>query len=171
VNDRHGPELPLKEVKFEQYYGCWEPEIKFILNQNGKLPTRATKFSAGLDLYSSEKTWIFPLTRKWIKTGIKVYLPHKTYGQIAARSGMAGKYCIDVGAGVIDEDYHGELKVLLINNGNDIYEIQKHDRIAQLIVHRIYYAIAVDYDAIEDEPTFNTKNIYRGENGFGSTGK
>jgi dUTP pyrophosphatase len=135
------------------------------------LPTRGTSFSAGLDLYSSEKTWIFPGTRKWINTGVKVYLPHKTYGQIASRSSMAGNYSIDVAAGVIDEDYHGEIKVLLINNGVDMYAIQKHDRIAQLIVHRIYYVKPVNYDTLVDEPTFNRKHLYRGEYGFGSTGK
>jgi dUTP pyrophosphatase len=171
INDRHGLELPLKEVKYEKYHGFWQPEIKFKLTRNAKLPTRATTFSAGLDLYSSEKTWIFPCTRKWVKTGIKVYLPHKTYGQIASRSGMAGTHSIDVAAGVIDEDYHGEIKVLLINNGNDLYEIKKHDRIAQLIVHRIYYAKPVDYDVDIDEPTINSKFSSRGENGFGSTGK
>ncbi|XP_010129383.1 PREDICTED: deoxyuridine 5'-triphosphate nucleotidohydrolase-like, partial [Buceros rhinoceros silvestris] len=63
--------------------------------------------------------------------GLSIEWPEGTYGQIAARSGLALHHSIDVGAGVLDPDYRGEIKVLLINNGEVPFAYNKGDRIAQ----------------------------------------
>ena len=60
--------------------------------------------------------------------------PSGTYGRIASRSSLAANQSIDVGAGVLDPDYTGEVRVLLVNNGNEIFQVNKGDRIAQLIL-------------------------------------
>lgn len=65
-----------------------------------------------------------------ISTGIAMAIPEGNYGRIAPRSGLAAKYFIDVGAGVIDSDYRGEVKVLLFNFGDTDFKVSKGDRIA-----------------------------------------
>ena len=86
------------------------------LTESAKTPMRQTNQAAGYDIYSAEATQIEPDSRKLIKTDIAIAIPEGTYARIAARSGLAAKYSIDVGAGVIDADFRGEVKVLLINN-------------------------------------------------------
>ena len=84
-------------------------------------------------------------------------------GRVAPRSGLASKNFIDTGAGVIDADYRGPLKVLLFNHAETDYEIKEADRIAQLIVERIYTPEVVEVQELEES--------VRGAGGFGSTGK
>jgi dUTP pyrophosphatase len=88
-------------------------------------------------------------------------LPYGTYGRIAPRSGLAVSG-IDVGAGVIDLDYTGEVKVLVINTNNTPYNIDIGDRIAQLIVEKIATPVIIQVEALD--------NTARGSMGFGSTG-
>lgn len=85
-----------------------------------------------------------------------------TDGRVAPRSGLASKHFIDTGAGVIDADYRGHVKVLLFNHGEVDYEVQEGDRIAQLIVERIYTPEVVEVAELEES--------VRGAGGFGSTG-
>ena len=82
------------------------------------LPTRGSVEVAGYDLYAIEDA-VVPCKagNATIRTGIIVVLPRKVYGRLAPRSGLAAKYCIDVGAGVIDADFRGEIKVILYNHG------------------------------------------------------
>ena len=96
-----------------------------------------TSGSAGYDLHSSEGSVTAPHSRQLVATGIAITVPAGTYGRIAPRSGMSVKHSIDVGAGVIDEDYKREVKVLLINHSDKEYHIQTVDRIAQLILEQI----------------------------------
>lgn len=128
---------------------------------NGQTPTRGSALAAGYDLYSAETTCIPPNTRKLISTELSITLPPGTYGRIAPRSGMSVKN-IDVGAGVIDADYTGEIKVLLINNGECEYEIKSGNRIAQLILEKHAIADVCVVEFIESSE--------RGEQGFGSSG-
>ena len=72
-----------------------------------------------------------------VGTGISIQLPHNTYGRIAPRSGLAVKHRLTTNAGVIDADYRGEVKVVLVNQGNQPYQVEPGDRIAQLIIERI----------------------------------
>ena len=98
-----------------------------------------------------------------IQTGIAMAIPEGNYGRIAPRSGLAAKHFIDVGAGVIDADYRGEVKVLLFNHGEDDFVIQPADRIAQLIIEKYTPSEIVEVDGKLDD-------TLRGDGGFGSTG-
>lgn len=96
-----------------------------------------------------------------VSTGISVAIPHDCYGRVASRSGLAMKG-IEVGAGVIDSDYRGEVKVLLRNLGGFPFEVKHGDRIAQLIIENI---ITPDVTEVKD-----LDQTVRGSGGFGSTG-
>jgi dUTP pyrophosphatase len=85
------------------------------LTDNAILPSRGTPGAAGLDLYSADGYVVMPGHRVVVSTGISVKLPVGTYGRVAPRSGLAAKHGLDVLAGVIDPDYQGELKVVLVN--------------------------------------------------------
>lgn len=89
-------------------------------------------------------------------------MPEGTYGRVAPRSGLAWKNFIDVGAGVIDQDYRGNVGVILFNHSDTPFEIKKGDRIAQLILERIVHPVVVEADTLSDTD--------RGAGGFGSTG-
>ena len=103
--------------------------------------------------------------QKWIPTGISVELPHNTYGRVAPRSGLTWNKFLDVGAGVVDEDYRGEILVILFNFSKENVVIKNGDKIAQLIVERIMPTEPVVY-----EPDQELSETKRGGSGFGSTG-
>ena len=123
---------------------------------------RATKGSVGFDLQAAVEVIINAHSRALVATDLAIQLPAGTYGRIAPKSGLAVKAMIDVGAGVIDSDYRGNVKVLLINNSCDSFAVWKGDQIAQLIVERAYMGEAEMVDSLEETE--------RGEGGFGSTG-
>jgi dUTP pyrophosphatase len=130
------------------------------------LPNRATNGSVGYDLYSSSKIpiTISPMQRALIPTNLIMLIPDGHYGRIAPRSGLALKFGIDVGAGVIDSDYRGEVGVILFNHGKEEFQVKKGDKIAQLILEKASYDLPViEVQEIEEERT------ERGEGGFGST--
>ena len=89
-----------------------------LLDKTAKLPTKGSARAAGHDLYAAENATIPAGQRGLVDTKIAVALPPGTYGRIAPRSGLAVKRGIDIGAGVVDADYRGTLKVLLINSSN-----------------------------------------------------
>jgi len=107
------------------------------LNSSARLPQRQSPEAAGYDLYACKDTIIYSGRYELIGTGIAVQIPIGTYGRIASRSSLAANYGIQVGAGVIDSDYRGEIKVLLFNHGNKILDIEIGDRIGQLILEKI----------------------------------
>lgn len=134
----------------------------------GIIPTRATKNSAGFDLYASEDKMIIGGEGSIIVcTGVQVQLPFGHYGRIAPRSGLAAKEHIAVNAGVIDPDYTGEIKVLLYctKNGHCPF-VKRGDRIAQLVIEKISYADGIEVKEFEDHLGF-----IESHNGFGSTGR
>ena len=126
------------------------------------VPTRASPGSVGYDLYSLSDVVIEPHTREIISTGICATIPLGCYGRIAPRSGLSIKYGIHVGAGVIDPDYTGELKVCLFNLGSVSFEIKKGDRIAQLILEKCMTPVIKEVNEL--------KKTLRANRGFGSTG-
>ena len=127
------------------------------------IPKRATHHSAGYDVYSIEELVIPPGGQAIIPTGLSIAVPEGTYGRIAPRSGLAVKHAIGVGAGVIDRDYRGEVKVVLFNHHPSKYFlVHTGDRIAQLILECIHCPDVVECDALDATE--------RGEGGFGSTG-
>lgn len=132
------------------------------LNDNAIIPVWNNK-SAGCDLSSIEAHVLKPGERKLFKTGLSIAIPSRLYGRIAPRSGLAYKSGIDVLAGVIDEDYRGEIGVILINLGQEDKVVNVGDKIAQLIFENCYRA---DFEVVTDLDDTN-----RGAGGFGSTGK
>lgn len=133
------------------------------LSENACAPSKGSARAAGYDLYSAYDYVIPPMEKAVVKTDIQIALPAGCYGRVAPRSGLAAKHFIDVGAGVIDEDYRGNVGVVLFNFGKETFEVKKGDRIAQLICERIFYPELEEVQALDDTE--------RGEGGFGSTGK
>lgn len=133
-----------------------------LLNEKASLPTRATSGSAGYDLKSSEEVIIKAHERGIVKTGISIEFPSGHYVRLAPRSGLTVKNGIDVGAGVIDEDYKGEICVILFNHSNTDFVIKHGDRIAQMILEKI--------SILEIEEVSSIQDTERGTNGFGSSG-
>ena len=128
------------------------------------LPTRGSDGAVGYDLYSSEAATVpCQAGRALVGTGIALSIPDGLYGRVAPRSGLAVKHCINVGAGVIDPDYTGEIKVVLFNHGLNDFEIKKGDRIAQLVLERCETPPIEEINIVEDTD--------RGSDGFGSTGQ
>jgi dUTP pyrophosphatase len=132
------------------------------LSTYANIPTRGSDGAAGYDLYSAESLTVYPGKRALISTGIAVKLPPGVYGRVAPRSGLAVKHGIQVGAGVVDADYRGEVKVLLFNHGDVEFNVHVRDRIAQLICEK--------YEAPEVTIVTSLDETNRGEGGFGSTG-
>ncbi|OAX81947.1 deoxyuridine 5'-triphosphate nucleotidohydrolase [Emergomyces africanus] len=127
-----------------------------------RAPTRGSAFAAGYDLYCAKAIVIPAKGKGLVDTGLAIAVPEGTYGRIAPRSGLASKHFIDTGAGVIDADYRGEVKVLLFNFSDVDFTINEGDRIAQLVLERIYTPEVVEVEQLEES--------VRGASGFGSTG-
>ena len=137
------------------------------LHKNIILPEYKTDGSSGMDLMANveQTVKILPGEKKIISTGIIVAIPEQYEIQIRPRSGLAAKNGISIlnTPGTIDSDYRGEIKIILINLGKYTFEINKNDRIAQMIVCPI---IKVELKEVESLP-----ETVRGEGGFGSTNK
>ena len=116
------------------------------LSPKAILPTRGSPHAAGLDLYSIESLVIPKGGRRLIKTGISIAVPLNHYGRVAPRSGLALTSGIDVGAGVIDSDYRGEVGVILFNFGDSEFLVAEGMRIAQLIIEQISIPTVVEVD-------------------------
>ena len=136
------------------------------LHKNSLVPKKGSPLAAGYDLfcYTDQDILIESMGKSKIPTGISVQLPHNTYGRIAPRSGLTWNKFLDVGAGVVDEDYRGEILVILFNFSKENVTIKNGDKIAQLIVERIMPTEAVVY-----EPDQDLSETKRGGKGFGST--
>jgi dUTP pyrophosphatase len=133
-----------------------------LLSNSAILPKRGSEFAAGLDLYSPVSGTIEPSQRLLVPLDISIELPKGTFGHILPRSGLALKNGIHVGAGVIDEDYRGNVGVLLFNLGNVPFVFKEGDRIAQLVIKSYENINLVQKEKLDDSS--------RGNGGFGSTG-
>ena len=143
--------------------------VKLLIKKLDKkviTPEYKTKGSSGMDLMANIKDAVFlkPGKSNIIPTGIAISIPVGYEIQIRPRSGLAAKKKITVlnAPGTIDADYRGEIKVILINLGNEEFKINPNDRIAQMVLCPVIKAELVEVDELQ-----NTK---RGEGGFGSTG-
>ncbi|HEX5958375.1 MAG TPA: dUTP diphosphatase [Hyphomicrobiaceae bacterium] len=131
------------------------------------LPAYQSGEAAGMDLLAAvndaQPIVLVPGGRALIPTGLILELPPGTEAQVRPRSGLALRHGITVlnSPGTIDSDYRGELKVLLINLGHAAWEIQRGERIAQLVVQRIARAELVEADVLNQTA--------RADGGFGST--
>jgi dUTP pyrophosphatase len=134
--------------------------------EGAKLPSYGSEYAAGMDICSCEKVVVPSHGRALVSTGFSISIPenimNKYYLRIAPRSGLAVKQGITTGAGVIDSDYRGVVKVLLFNHGDDDFVVNVGDRIAQMIMERI---MRPDFHLVD-----NHEESMRGVGGFGSTG-
>ncbi len=139
--------------------------IQVVVDPAGSMPGYATPDAAGLDLRAAESTTLAPGERKLIRTGLRMAIPRGFEGQVRPRSGLALKHGIGLvnSPGTIDSDYRGEIGIIMINFGEEPFEIEQGERIAQLVICPVVRANMVVVLSL-DETT-------RGEGGFGSTGQ
>ena len=140
-------------------------KIKRLPHGHGlDLPGYTTEGAAGMDVLSAESLTLKPGQRHAVATGLSVAIPQGYEIQVRPRSGLALKHGISVPntPGTIDSDYRGELKIILINHGDDDFAIERGDRVAQLVLAPVTQAAWEEVEDL-DETT-------RGEGGFGSTG-
>ena len=128
----------------------------------GYEPVKASLRSAGWDVKSAYNYSIPPFGKQLCLTDIQICVPKNTYARVAARSSLALKSHLGIGAGVIDEDFRGNVAVLLFNHGSNHYEVKRGQRIAQLIIETIQPVV------LEETPMLPSTE--RGSGAFGSTG-
>ena len=134
---------------------------------NNPLPAYATAGSSGVDLraFIEEPIVLQPLERTLVPTGLSIEIPAGWEAQVRPRSGLAIKHgltCLNT-PGTIDSDYRGEIKVILVNLGNEAQTIHGGDRIAQMVFQEVQQ---VEWQVVNELQTSE-----RGEGGFGHTGK
>ncbi|HFB2047927.1 MAG TPA: Deoxyuridine 5'-triphosphate nucleotidohydrolase [Hyphomicrobiaceae bacterium MAG_BT-2024] len=148
-----------------------QPILKIKWLDHGKgmdLPRYQTTSAAGLDLFAAlgphEVVALKPSERTLIPTGLSIELPNGFEAQIRPRSGLALRYGVTVlnSPGTVDSDYRGEIKIVLVNLGDQIFKVKRGQRVAQLIVAPIV--------AMATEVVTELSVTSRGTNGFGSTG-
>jgi dUTP pyrophosphatase len=135
------------------------------LDTRARLPTRAHPGDAGLDLYALESAALAPGERASIATGIAVEIPPGHAGLVLPRSGLASRHGISLvnAPGLIDSDYRGEVRVLLLNTDHEhCFELSAGDRIAQLVVVAVEIGEVVEVNSVSQTA--------RGAGGFGSSG-
>lgn len=156
-------ELALKSIFTFQMSSAPPPVLRFKrLSPYAVPPMRSTSGAAGYDLCSARDVVIGPHSHAVVFTDLAFSIPDGCYGRVAPRSGLAVKFFIDVGAGVIDPDYRGNVGVVIFNFSAHNFNIRQGDRIAQLILERNITPETMDCDSLSDTE--------RGEGGFGSTG-
>lgn len=138
-----------------------------LINENAKLPTYGSEYSAGADLYAclDEAVTIQPGEAYLVHTGLAMEIPEGYAGLIFARSGLATKKGLAPSnkVGVIDSDYRGEIMVSLFNHSKEARTIEPEERIAQLVITPF---ITADWNVVDE-----LADTDRGEGGFGSTGR
>ena len=144
--------------------------IRIAINRlpHGKglpLPAYASQGAAGMDVVSAEDIVLAPGARHAVATGFAIAIPPGHEVQVRPRSGLALKHgitCLNT-PGTIDEDYRGEVKVILANLGSEPFEVKRGERIAQLVPSPVQKARFLEVDTLSD--------TQRGTGGFGSTGQ
>ena len=133
------------------------------LSPHARIPTRGTYWAAGHDLYSAHDYTIGVGDQMLVKTDLQIAMPPGCYGRIASRSSLTHSHAIEVGAGVIDPDYRGNVGIILFNFGKEAYSVKRGDRCAQIILEQMYVPFVVEVEQLDD--------TVRGTGAFGSTGK
>lgn len=141
--------------------------VRIINKGKHPLPSYATEHSAGMDLRANLDAPIIlqPGQRALVKTGLFLELPEGMEAQVRPRSGLAFKHGVTVlnAPGTIDADYRGEVGVILINHGQEPFEVKDGERIAQLVIAR--------YERVTFKEVADLSVSERGAGGFGHTGK
>lgn len=142
-------------------------EVKVVNKSNHRLPEYKTTGAAGMDVKAniSEPVVLKPLERQLIPTGLHLAIPEGYEIQVRARSGLALHNGIGLANGIatIDEDYRGDIGVILINLSNENFVVNPGDRIAQIVLNKV--------ERIEWNEVVSLEETDRGEGGFGHTGK
>jgi dUTP pyrophosphatase len=140
--------------------------IRIINKSKNSLPAYETAHAAGMDLRADLEAPLLlaPMERKLVPTGLFIELPEGFEAQIRPRSGLAFKHGIGIvnSPGTIDADYRGEIKVLLVNLSDQVFEINTGDRIAQMVVAK--------HETVNWEHVETLNDTTRGAGGFGHTG-
>lgn len=150
----------------KKYYRQIEVDASGGFMQNSNFYENLVKehtYDAGLDIRSNEEFTFLPGERKLVSTGLNVEILPGYVGLVWARSGLAVKHGIMIGAGCIDATYRGEVKVLMFNMGDEEFTVKKGYKIAQLITVPINLGMYLEVPYLS--PT------ERGDDGFGSSGK
>lgn len=134
-----------------------------LLGEGAALPEYASAGAAGADLRASEAVEIPPGGRAAVPTALRLQIPPGHVGLVWPRSGLAVRHGIDTMAGVVDSDYRGEVRVVLVNHGDEPFRVARGDRVAQLLLQRVERASFAAVASIDDTG--------RGAGGFGSTGR
>jgi dUTP pyrophosphatase len=129
----------------------------------GELPEYGSATAAGADLRALGAVDLAPGARAAVPTGVHLQIPPGHVGLVWPRSGLALRHGIDTLAGVIDSDYRGEVRVILVNHGTEPVRIEAGDRIAQLLIQAVERAAFAPVESLDDSA--------RGQGGFGSTGR
>ena len=139
-------------------------QVKVLLNPESKVPRYSSEGAAGMDLCTTIDFQLKPGERKLVPTGLRLEIPTGFEGQIRPRSGLALKYGISMvnSPGTIDSDYRGEIGLILINLGTDIFEAEIGDRVGQIVFAPVARAEIIVVNELQESN--------RGEQGFGSTG-
>ena len=137
------------------------------LDPKAKIPEYKTEGASGVDIMAllENKITLDPGESKIIPTGLSIAIPDDLEVQIRPRSGLAAKSNISVlnTPGTIDSDYRGEIKIILINHGNEKFDVKNGDRIAQMVLMPVLKFKFEEVSKLDD--------TIRGSGGFGSTGK
>lgn len=136
-------------------------KLKIKLDPGAYMPTRAHRTDAGLDLYAMERRLLWPGAVVEMETGTHIEIPAGYVGDVDAKSSMLARGVLT--AGTIDSGFNGAIKVILFNVGGSMVQIEKGQKIAQLVIKSIITPELEEVDELEDTE--------RGEGGFGSTGK
>ena len=138
-------------------------DLQVKVDGSGALPEYGSAASAGADLRASEEVVIAPGARAAVATALHLEIPEGHVGLIWPRSGLAVRHGVDTLAGVVDSDYRGEVRVVLVNHGDQPFAIRPGDRVAQLLVQKVERPAFVAASRLGETT--------RGAGGFGSTGR
>ncbi|MEW6378298.1 MAG: dUTP diphosphatase [bacterium] len=144
------------EIKIKKMAGC----------EDIPLPAYMSELAAGMDVFAAVEDAVKVMPGDWmaVPTGFSIAIPAGYEAQIRPRSGLALRHGIGLmnSPGTIDADFRGEVKIIVVNHGKEPFVIKRGDRIAQMVIHRVY---AGCFEVVEDLP--ETK---RSDGGFGHTG-
>lgn len=133
------------------------------VDPEAKLPSYAHPYDAGMDLFALEEVKIPPGENARIRSGVAMEIPEGYVGLCWDKSGLSINHKLKVLAGVIDAGFRGELVISVINLGKEDYVFKKGDKVMQMLIQPV--------ENVEIEEVKELSNSYRGEKGFGSTGK
>lgn len=161
-----GLDLNELETEFENFSN--KKELKYeVINENTTKPQYNYESDSGFDLHSTEDILVEPFGRVLVPTGLRFDIPDGTEIQVRPKSGLALKQGLTVlnTPGTVDCGYNGEVKVIVFNTNNSVFEIKKGMKIAQAVLCPVINGKWVKLTQVD-----SIDNKERGDNGFGSTG-